>query len=204
MGCAMSGLRAAVCVAILGVAGCTEGSVGGRSVPGSATDRSFAQSAPSVAGGSSAGRGGPGPAAGLDRAHTAKAATVLRFLDAYNAGNVVSAMRELDANPGVSACDYPAAGVIDIHGRSAVQRWLQDQARNDSRLSWSSIGTSNPSDPSLGVNVTKIQSRWLSAHGRPNGVRPPLGAKVQFAADGRISVFAMGPVGGAASMCGLP
>ena len=133
-------------------------------------------------------------------------ATLVAFLDAYNAGRVDAALALLTADVSVSDCDYRAVGVTFANGTEAARRWLLDRAADHDQLVLESIRNENP-DPTTGSHVvavafTRRTSDTLRSLGFPNGIAPGLADKVVFTGtDDRIRGFANGPGGGSAEFC---
>jgi hypothetical protein len=129
-------------------------------------------------------------------------AVTVEFLNAYNAGDLDGAMGTLEPDPILSDCDYATQRVVDLHGRAQIANWLKQRFDDHSRIVWSEIGTENPADHKvLGVTVTRVKSDSLARLGFPDGVGRSFGAKVVFTDAHRIASFAMGPLGGPATLC---
>lgn len=133
-------------------------------------------------------------------------ATLVAFLDAYNAGRVDAALALMTENAGVSDCDYRAAANISASGTHAIRQWLSARAADHDQLVLESIANENP-EPSTGSHVVAVTyarrtSDTLRALGFANGVVPRLATKVVFSASyDRIRMFANGPGGGAWDHC---
>jgi hypothetical protein len=133
-------------------------------------------------------------------------ATLVGFLDVYNAGRVDDALRFFVDEGSVSDCDYRNVSLITTTGRDATRKWLQDRAADHDQLVVRSIINENP-EPSSGSHVvaasfSRRTSDTLRSLGFPNGVEPRLTAKVVFTAtDDHIRAFANGPFGGSLEVC---
>jgi len=133
-------------------------------------------------------------------------ATLVGFLDAYNAGRVDAALAFLALDVTGSDCDYRTASSVSISGLDTARRWLQDRAADHDQLMLESVANENP-DPSTGSHVVAVSysrrtSDTLRVLGYPNGVSPRLATKVVFTtSDDRIHAFANGPGGGSSEFC---
>ncbi len=133
-------------------------------------------------------------------------ATLVGFLDAYNAGRVDAALAFLAPDVTGSDCDYRTASTISISGTDSARRWLQERAADHDQLVLESVANENP-DPSSGSHVVAVSysrrtSDTLRALGYPNGVSARLATKVVFtASDDHIRAFANGPGGGSSGFC---
>jgi hypothetical protein len=133
-------------------------------------------------------------------------ATMVAFLDAYNAGRVDDALSLLSADVSVSDCDYRAVRVVSSNGIEGARQWLRERAADHDQLRLKSISNENP-EPASGSHVvavafTRRTSDTLRSLGFASGVDPHGIAKVVFTAtDDRIRAFANGPFGGPAELC---
>jgi hypothetical protein len=133
-------------------------------------------------------------------------ATVVAFVDAYNAGRVDVALALVTEDASVSDCDYRSASGVIVARTDAIRQWLQDRAADHDQLVLESIANENP-EPSTGSHVVAVSyakrtSDTLRALGFPKGVGPRLATKVVFStSDDRIRTFANGPGGGASDLC---
>jgi hypothetical protein len=133
-------------------------------------------------------------------------ATLVAFLDAYNAGRVEDAVSLFSPDGGISDCDYRAVRVITTTGPETTRQWLRDRAADHDRLVLESIRNENP-DPVSGSHVVGVAfslrtSDTLRSLGFASGIAPQLTAKVVFTeTDDHIRAFANGPFGGPADLC---
>jgi len=124
-------------------------------------------------------------------------ATLVAFLDAYNAGRVDAALALLTSDVVASDCDYRAASSVSVSGIEAARRWLQQRADDHDQLVLESVANENP-DPATGSYVVAVSyarrtSDTLRALGYPNGLSPRLATKVVFStSDDHIRAFANG------------
>ena len=133
-------------------------------------------------------------------------ATLVAFLDAYNAGRVDAALALMAEDAGISDCDYRAIHVVSADGRDAMRQWLRDRAADHDQLVVDYIFNENPEPTSgshvIGVVYARRTSDTLRALGFPNGIDPSTASKVVFTAtDDRIRSFANGPFGGDQQAC---
>lgn len=133
-------------------------------------------------------------------------ATLVAFLDAFNAGRVDAALALLTEDVVTSDCHYRGVRVTTADGTEAARRWLAERAVDHDRLVLESIANENP-DATTGSHVVAVSysrrtSDTLRGLGFPNGVAPRLLSKVIFTATGdRIRAFANGPFGGDQQLC---
>lgn len=148
------------------------------------------------------------PVFNLNGAQAREVATVVEFLDAYNSGDVQSALALFADSPQVtySACRYRTGETIGGTGKARVKAWLSEAATEHSRLTMGSIWNGNADQPVgiLGLQVTRETSDAISRLGYPTGISPALATNIIFDRSGKILTFASGSVGGPQSVCHLP
>jgi hypothetical protein len=129
--------------------------------------------------------------------------TVVRFVNAYNAGRVDDAMALLGDDVGGTDCDYRHATALSFSGREQTQNWLRTRAADHDRLDIRQIYNFNADQPIgvAGIEWARRSSDTLRALRMGDGIAPQLGAKVVFDHSDRIKSFANGPEGGSASFC---
>jgi ketosteroid isomerase-like protein len=133
-------------------------------------------------------------------------ATLVAFLDAYDAGDVSRAVALLSDDVSISDCDNRGPKVLAPNGRDAARQWLSERAADHDQLVLESIRNENP-DPTTGshvvaVSYTRRTSDTLRALGFPNGIEPQTATKAVFTAtDDRLRAFANGPFGGPIDLC---
>jgi hypothetical protein len=121
-------------------------------------------------------------------------ATVMRFIDAFNAEDVAAAAALLTDDVGGSDCDYGRHEYIQFRGKTEATAWLRGRAADHDRLQISDITNSNP-DPVTGSRVVAVSwlGRTSAVLARP--VLPRVAAKVVFSQDGSaIRAFGNGAV----------
>jgi hypothetical protein len=133
-------------------------------------------------------------------------ATLVAFLDAFNAGRVEVAVALFAANVTISDCDYRAVRVITATGAEAAGQWLRERVADHDQLVLGSVRNDNPDAATgshvVGVTFTRRASDTLRSLGFANGIAPGLAAKVGFTStDDRINGFGNGPFGGSAESC---
>lgn len=111
-------------------------------------------------------------------------ATVVAFLDAYNAGRVDAALAYLTPDVAILDCDYRSGKVFNVHTTPGAREWLRNRAGDHDFLVLESIKNENP-DMSTGSHVVAVSyakrtSDTLRSLGYPSGVLPSLGAKIVF------------------------
>lgn len=127
-------------------------------------------------------------------------ATLVAFLDAFNAGSVDAALALLTPDVVLSDCDYRTGSSRNVSDTAGARQWLQGRAADHDQLVLESVENSNP-DPTTGSHVVAVSyarrtSDTLRALGFPNGIKPSLASKVVFTAtDDRIRAFANGSAG---------
>jgi hypothetical protein len=133
-------------------------------------------------------------------------ATLVTFIDAYNAGRVEDALSFLADDVVTSDCDFRSSRVTTADGIAAARQWLRERAADHDQLVLQSIANQNP-DPSSGSHVVAVAyvrrtSDTLRALGFINGITPNGVTKVVFTpSDDRIRAFANGPLGGGSDLC---
>ena len=133
-------------------------------------------------------------------------ATLVAFLDAYNAGDVSRALALMTDDVSISDCDYRGPKLLNAVGHDAARQWLSNRAADHDRLILDGIRNENP-DPASGSHVVAVSyarrtSDTLRALGFPNGITPRSATKAVFTAtDDRLRVFANGPFGGPIELC---
>jgi hypothetical protein len=142
-----------------------------------------------------------GPGFHVDVGQAAAVSVLLDFLNAYNAGDLDTALQDLGPDPSYSDCDYSSQQVVEAHGLAQVTEELKRRFNDHSQIVWSQIGTDNPGADALSVTVTRVKSDTLTRLGFRDGVAPSLAALVTFTADHRIAGFGLASVGGSADAC---
>lgn len=132
-----------------------------------------------------------------------EAAHLRKFLAAYNAGQLTTALAQFSRAQqlGFSDCDYQTRQLIAGHGRAALGSWLQTNIAHHDRLIGANIFSASPGQPVLGVSFHRRSSDVLARAGHPDGITPALAAKVKFDRSGRITEFNNGPGGGPPDAC---
>jgi hypothetical protein len=168
-------------------------------MPGQAQTTSVASAAPAKSPSlSSSGKSTPLPITFVASAQQARmVATLVAFLDAYNAGRVDAALPMLTDDVSMSDCDYRAVRVIQARGTDQARQWLRERAAQHDQLVLESVRNENP-DPSTGSHVVAVSyarrtSDTLRALGFRDGIVPHTATKVSFTtSDDRIRGFANG------------
>ena len=130
-------------------------------------------------------------------------ATLIAFLDAYNAGRVDATLALLTDDVSISDCDHRAVRVITASGEDEARQWLRERAADRDQLVLESVRNENPEPGTgshvVGVSYTRRTSDTLRSLGFRDGIVPPSATKVIFTmADDRIRAFANCPFGGSA------
>lgn len=135
-------------------------------------------------------------------------ATVIKFVDAYNSGDVQGALALFadSAKVWFSACRYRTGETIDGTGKTAIKSWLSEAAAEHSRLVLGSIENGNPEQPVgiVGMQLTRETSDTIRKLGYPAGIIPAGGTVIRFDRGGKILSIGSGSFGGPASICQLP
>jgi SnoaL-like domain len=141
----------------------------------------------------------PAPTASftVSGASPAFVALVVRFVDAFNAGDLERAAALFADDANVSDCDFTTHTIVEGQGRDAIRGWLAARFADHDRLVIGSIFNHNPdSDRAVGVEFTKRTSDTIARLGAPDGIAPDVDAKVVLdAAGARLAAFANGPGG---------
>jgi len=129
-------------------------------------------------------------------------ATVDRFLDAFNAGDVARAMSLVTDDVLGSDCDYRTGSIVLISGPDPFAAWLRERAADHDRLVRGDFQVVQDGAPVLGMPVINRTSDTLRALGFAQGIRQQIAAKVILSSDwSKIRAFANGPGGGDADSC---
>jgi hypothetical protein len=124
-------------------------------------------------------------------------ATLVAFVDAYNAGRVDAALAMLTDDVSVSDREYRPVRVIQARGTDQARRWLRERAAQHDQLVLESVRNENP-EPASGSHVVAVSyarrtNDTLRALGFSNGIVPHTATKVAFTtSDDRIRAFANG------------
>jgi hypothetical protein len=118
--------------------------------------------------------------------------TLVRFVDAFNAGEVESALALLADDIVGNDCDYGRRVLIEFRGKGEAEVWLRGRAADSDHLEIFRIYNENPDSGSgwrvVGVTWSRRTSRSLDSP-----LVSGIGAKVVFTDDGRqIRAFASG------------
>lgn len=130
----------------------------------------------------------------------------MRYLHAYNTGDLATLKKLVTSDLIFSDCNYRKGKAVELHGWAEVSDWLRHQFRNDDQLKLNQInGRTQESGDSrsktvYGVSFSRRTSDALTAQGHPHGITPDIGAKVFFS-HGSIKRFVMGPGGGSGTLC---
>lgn len=131
--------------------------------------------------------------------------TVVRMIDAYNAGRLDEVVPLLDDGISWSDCDYKMVALVALVGKTQVFSYLRQRFADHDQLTIANIWNQNPGADgaqTVGVDFSRRVSDTIRALGLPNGVRPTLASKVIFDSTGdRIKAFANGPYGGSTDAC---
>lgn len=127
---------------------------------------------------------------------------LVSFVSAFNNASLREALSLLTENVNVSDCDYQHRVAVQFNGQAEAEAWLRQRFSDHDQLRIESIADENPQQRLgvLGVSWARRTSDTLRLLGFGDGIKPQSGAKVIFM-DARIWRFAMGPVGGQASLC---
>ena len=119
-------------------------------------------------------------------------ATLVEFVDAFNAGSLDTALALLTEDVVGSDCDYGRAALLMFRGKSEAAAWLRGRAAEHDRMEIGSILNENP-DPIGGAHVVGVSWRSRVSDTLPRAIVPQVAAKVVFSTDGRqIRAFANG------------
>jgi hypothetical protein len=119
-------------------------------------------------------------------------ATVIGFVDAFNAGDVQTASGFLAENVVGGDCDYGRGLLIEFRNRTEALVWLRGRAADHDRMAIGRIFNENP-EPASGSRVVGIEWAGRQSDTLGSGMGPHGTAKVVFSDDGRqIVAFANG------------
>jgi hypothetical protein len=122
---------------------------------------------------------------------------IVRFVTAFNAADLDTALGLMTDDPGMSDCDFERHVVVDMQGKARIRAWLRQRFADHDRMVIGRIFNMNPdSDRAVGVEFANRVSDTIVRLGAVGGVIPGVVAKVVFDAAGhRIAKIANGPFG---------
>lgn len=127
-------------------------------------------------------------------------ASVVAFLDAYNARELDRALALMTDDVRVFDCDYRAGRQTTAYGKEQAAAWLRRGAADHDTLVLTELyfGTPTSAGFAVAVSYERRTSDTLRSLGFPNGIAPPGATKVVVTNAGdRISAF----VNGSANSC---
>jgi hypothetical protein len=131
--------------------------------------------------------------------------TVVRMIDAYNAGRLDEVMPLLDDGINWSDCDYRTVALVALIGKTQVVSYLRQRLADHDQFTIADVWNQNPGPDgaqTVGVDYRRRSSDTIRALGFPDGIRPALATKVIFDSTGDgITRFANGPGGGSTEVC---
>jgi len=119
-------------------------------------------------------------------------ATLVGFLDAFNAGKVDSALALVTDDVFVGDCDYAQGTTVNYRGRVEVANWLRARAEDGDQIVVAGFYNENPEGNAIGLIDVKRRSGSLARRGFTNGIEYEGSPKVAFASDGRMLGFVYG------------
>lgn len=128
-------------------------------------------------------------------------AVVVAFLDAYNAGDLSSALALLTEDVLVSDCDYGKRATVTAYGKQGASAWLNSRIADHDRFVLAELYFGEPNAEgafAVAVSYERRTSDTLRSLGFPDGIRPRLATKTVVTESGdRLRVFNNGPGVGA-------
>lgn len=125
-------------------------------------------------------------------AQARQVATLVGFLDAFNAGKVDSALALVTDDIFVGDCDYTQGTTVNYRGRAEVANWLRTRAEDGDRILVASFFNDNPDGNAVGLVDVSRRSGSLARRGFTNGIEHEGIPKAAFASDGRMLGFVYG------------
>jgi hypothetical protein len=124
-------------------------------------------------------------------------ALIVRFVTAFNAADLDTALGLMTDDPGMSDCDFERHDVVDMRGKAQIRAWLGQRFADHDRMVIGRIFNMNAdSDLAVGVEFSNRVSDTIVRLGAVGGVIPGVVAKVVFDTEGhRIAKFANAPFG---------
>ena len=116
------------------------------------------------------------------------AATVVAFLNAYNAGDLSSALALLTDTVIVTDCDYRTVTAKRWDGRNQVATWLQQRIADHDNLALHAQQPGVPNEAgsfAMAISYERRTSDTLRSLGFPSGLTPRLATKAILTADGK-------------------
>lgn len=130
----------------------------------------------------------PTPTSSLSGSQARGAATVVAFLNAYNAGDFAGAFALLSQSVVVTDCDYRTAGAIRWDGKNEAAKWLQERIADHDRFILRDLQPGVPNEAgsfAMALSYERRTSDTLRALGFPNGITPQLATKAILSPDGQ-------------------
>jgi hypothetical protein len=115
-------------------------------------------------------------------------ATVVAFLNAYNAGDFAGAFASLSQSVVVTDCDYRTGGAIRWDGKDQAANWLRERIEDHDGLVLQSLQPGVPNEAgsfAMALSYERRTSDTLRALGFPNGITPQLATKAILSPDGQ-------------------
>jgi hypothetical protein len=141
----------------------------------------------------------------LNAAQARGAATVVGFLDAYNAGRLEAALALMADRFVWSDCDYGKGSVVNGVGKESATAWLRERFADHDQLTLAGFYFGVPNEVGMfavAVSYQRRTSDTLRSLGFPDGITPLVATKAGVTKDGdRLLVFANGPSGGPQDPC---
>lgn len=118
---------------------------------------------------------------------------LIGFIADYNRGDVGAVMARLAPDARWSDCDYAIGEEVQFDEVDEIRTWLTSRAELNDTMRIASVDNGNEGQfVVLGVSLVARENDALREGGFVNGVRPELGAVVQFTDQLAISSFTAG------------
>jgi hypothetical protein len=117
---------------------------------------------------------------------------LVRFLAAFNSGDINGALSMVSDDIFVGDCDYAKGETVNYRGRAEVINWLRERAADGDRIETEGFFNQSPDGNAIGVIGVKRRSGALAIRRFPQGIQYEGTPKVAFRSDGLIIGFVYG------------
>jgi hypothetical protein len=129
--------------------------------------------------------------------------TVMRIINAYNAGRLEDLLPLLDPEIVWTDCDHRTARGVQSTGKDGVAAWLRERFADHDRFEVAQVWNANPDALTVvGVDFARRTGDTLRELGFTRGIKQSFSTTVVFTeGNERIAHFSNGPIGGSQELC---